>query len=679
MLTALLVGVLGTQTVTFTHPCANSAVVLEALGKELGVKMAPIGSVQQDYFLVNFKDVTPEALTTGIASALNATWVERNGVHYLDRTPQDDAKEAREIEDYVRAQVAQTYGSDELKIEPQFDLASVTTAIQDAERYNGSKNYDFKVLRSIQGRTAEYRLLKSFLAGYGAARVMAQRLDEHAVFSQAPVGTQKPVPRDLAPLFDRYYKEVEVQIEAVKRLGIERGINNFNALTSKEPPEQIRVDVQRRFYDLTAVLEVMRKGRWSQEAYHVIEFHAPDINLDIPAGAIYEFSAAGREIASRLSSRVMQDPVEPTPAVSEQTGLLLKSMPEFEPLGEVFSEPFFKIAEFTGQNVVAVLPDGLLQARGWVSEAKSQRLSTFLELLTKHKLSARSFDNVIAFAPWLAGKVRTWRFPRQSAVTFLQRYDREGRVSLDNVAVLASDCVASDWLSSSRRMSDSVAVASIAMDHGLSDQWFGKLDALALYNGLTLDTKLAARDDWVEIATSQLPPSAREDLMNTIRRSPQSFSMRARPGEYAQSAMESYGKAVPLTTAELLKRGLPAGAAVAIRVYETQELEPMRLTQGVFVGYPKDLFGLAISYRSALELPRTDPSMDFRLFHAVPITKLFIRVELSDGSAGTYQVDVPSKKFGSKAVPPSELPEPIKSRFAEAYARALKANIIPPP
>lgn len=299
--------------------------------------------------------------------------------------------------------------------------------------------------------------------------------------------------------------------------------------------------------------------------------------------------------------------------------------------------------------------------------------------MTKHMLSARSFDNVIAIAPWLAGKERTWRFPRQSTAAFIQCYDRENRVSLENVAVLASVCFTIDRLPSGYKMSNAAAVASIAMDHGLSDQWYGKLDLLVLYNGLTSDTKSAARHGWVEVAAAQLPPSAREDLLSTLRRSPQSFSMRARPGEDAQSTIESFGDDVPLTTAELLKRGLPPDAKVAMRVYETQELEPMRLTQGVFAGYPKDLYGLAISYRSALELPKTDFPMDFRLFHAVPVTKLFIRVELSDGSAVTYQVDVPSKKFGSKAVPPSELPEPIKSRFAEAYARALKANIIPPP
>lgn len=57
MISALLFIAVASPTLTFTHTCAKSNVVLEALGKELGVQIKPGGSVRDDYFLVRFVDV----------------------------------------------------------------------------------------------------------------------------------------------------------------------------------------------------------------------------------------------------------------------------------------------------------------------------------------------------------------------------------------------------------------------------------------------------------------------------------------------------------------------------------------------------------------------------------------------------------------------------------------------
>ena len=65
------------KTVTFTHTCANSAVVLEALGEELGVRMEPSGSVNKDYFLLRFDDVPVQDALDRVAELLSARWVKK--------------------------------------------------------------------------------------------------------------------------------------------------------------------------------------------------------------------------------------------------------------------------------------------------------------------------------------------------------------------------------------------------------------------------------------------------------------------------------------------------------------------------------------------------------------------------------------------------------------------------
>ena len=76
MLTAIVLGAIIAQarTVTFTHPCAHSSVVLEAFGKEIGETIKIRGSLDKDYFLVRFDDMLVEDAKAAIAQTLNATW-----------------------------------------------------------------------------------------------------------------------------------------------------------------------------------------------------------------------------------------------------------------------------------------------------------------------------------------------------------------------------------------------------------------------------------------------------------------------------------------------------------------------------------------------------------------------------------------------------------------------------
>ena len=56
MIVAVLLGtvLLQERTVTFTHPCAHSSVVLEAFGKEIGETIRMSGNVNKSYCRVRF-------------------------------------------------------------------------------------------------------------------------------------------------------------------------------------------------------------------------------------------------------------------------------------------------------------------------------------------------------------------------------------------------------------------------------------------------------------------------------------------------------------------------------------------------------------------------------------------------------------------------------------------------
>ncbi|MCH7945617.1 MAG: hypothetical protein IIC73_06330, partial [Armatimonadetes bacterium] len=106
MLSALIfaAALQGTRTVTFSHPCAHSSVVLEALGEELGLILKPSGSVNNDYFLVRFDDVDVETVFEKISEILTTTWTKEGDVYYLGRTrKQDNQDKAKDDEPLLRA------------------------------------------------------------------------------------------------------------------------------------------------------------------------------------------------------------------------------------------------------------------------------------------------------------------------------------------------------------------------------------------------------------------------------------------------------------------------------------------------------------------------------------------------------------------------------------------------
>ena len=100
------------QTLTFTHACDQSSVVLEALGEELGMTLKPSGSVNKDYFFVGFKDVSAQVIFDKIAETLNAKWVRKGNVTYLTRSSDMDKAEVQAGKDLMREALPAMLDSD---------------------------------------------------------------------------------------------------------------------------------------------------------------------------------------------------------------------------------------------------------------------------------------------------------------------------------------------------------------------------------------------------------------------------------------------------------------------------------------------------------------------------------------------------------------------------------------
>ena len=120
MLAAIIFGAVLAQerTVTFTHPCAHSSVVLEAFGREIGETIKPGRSVNKDYFLVRFDGMPVEDAKAAIAKTLKAKWEMKDGTLYLTRTRAMENQERSEQGELLKEVIEKEWGEAGERSEP---------------------------------------------------------------------------------------------------------------------------------------------------------------------------------------------------------------------------------------------------------------------------------------------------------------------------------------------------------------------------------------------------------------------------------------------------------------------------------------------------------------------------------------------------------------------------------
>ncbi len=179
-----------TKTVTFSHPCANSAVVLEALGKELGVQMKPSGSVMKDFIIVRFDQVPVEEAMKRLADGINATWTQSNGVNYLTRTALQENNEKRDAK-AAAAKLIQDW-LDKRKVEGQITIEGATKLIEDVLptlKMNAGGNFDqqsYERQRELERGGPLSRYLTRILKEIGAQSLADIEEGERVQYVAAP-------------------------------------------------------------------------------------------------------------------------------------------------------------------------------------------------------------------------------------------------------------------------------------------------------------------------------------------------------------------------------------------------------------------------------------------------------------------------------------------------------------
>ena len=490
--------------IDFVHPVASSKVVLEALGERIGMDLRPSGTVQKDYFLVRSISDSPETIMERIATTLNASWTERNGVRYLGRSIAED----REILGYAKKDL-------EVAIEQYIEKAPGTRLWTREESKAllrtailPSGELDRQAIRRRLAKSSPYlELLREFIAATGPVALSALPQDELTYYLWAPSNNERRIPNSMR-------SKVETTSKSL------RGLHAAYLEVGAYPPASI-------------FPEKIAPSSWS---FFVLK-SAGHLLVSIVGSGRHRTPFAMVTVNARASDDALRSleevtlPFTPSPLARELIGRLIATNPEksdwlrvksatdpsliewyeeglpIDPLHLIGGEPILAAAAKSDVDVVAVLTDSLV----WTS---TLRLLADVPLVDVVRLIVRGQKSeYIAQERFLSiGHVQSGqpfaRFDRQATATFALTAKRDGWQRIGPLSMLARDT--GDSLSFFRALRLSEALQPVFSRGRVIGP--PRFHLLKLFGGLSDPIRNEALSRSVKEAYSALPPVVRSQL-----------------------------------------------------------------------------------------------------------------------------------------------------------------------
>lgn len=439
-------------TVTFTHPCAHSSVVLKAFGEEIGRTVKPTGSVMRDYFLVRFEAMPIERAKEAIARGLNATWTESGGVLYLTRTPLQESAEEQELFEEFKKSLTEGIEEERKKEEKRqpYELRSLVEKLQAMPKDDWWESYD------LEERPTE-RLHSRLTASLDATTLLKSQ-HGRVTYSSRPEGDELPLPPAWRKAYQDFVRDSAIWREAADRVFSEedeRRMWVYDENGRLDEVAKFEVEIKERSVGV-AVTFVYEGGSTSYGSSEISSWAEPD-------DAWHEFfKSAKTPVKADAETRaawLKENPsfdyhmgwYEWTSAVRkrrEAPALLARVLADLEknePLTTLVSWPFVQLAESKGSNLVALLPDTLVS---WPFDTALPEGMSLDELFMRAWWSLEGrFDEETGC--WYAyppdrPDTREKRVERPAFARLLRIAARKGWLGLDDVAGYRAETGAED-------------------------------------------------------------------------------------------------------------------------------------------------------------------------------------------------------------------------------------------
>ncbi|MCH7903588.1 MAG: hypothetical protein IH944_03370 [Armatimonadetes bacterium] len=666
MLAAILIGATlgGEPTVTFTHPCAHSSVILRALGEEIGMTLRPRGTVDKDYFLVRFDDLPVEEALDRIAETLNATWIGEGKVRYLDRTDEDLREELETvfqiIDKFLEDNPLGPYPTVQ-ELVPQLAGIDNLEYTREADREKYISLGEFSPLRR-----ALIRVLKSFSKD-DIFKMSAQ--DDLEYFAR-PFELERPFTKPMVAALHDMLDEYEVLQEAAERAGVPQGKQYLPGFLKLVEPGKLEnanfgFVVELADYGFTVRLLASPVDSWigiesikdSLRQYRKPPY--PELEgTNVPY--------VGRpEHLAFFKSLLMREYPQPSNTFNElpkwtQTALL--DLERYEPLGMHQSDVLLQLAELKGWDMVALLDDGELIPLFSDDQAKDLREEIDL-ILWLHDINLDEDSLFVSISPQLPKRTRQGRWDRRTISQAIRRSKSFNWFDLEAEAMLVGTYPGGLSVSGIEDTLTNLFENRLA---GLAPRDLpGGL--LALYASLPETFRQEAR-----LGPVKAPAATMDENVRNLVRSALGWGWFREEGfvsRYADREWSAYVFSGDIRVPEQYYSGpIPLDVLIELN-HETRHsfiAEPLKLDRGgILVSGLISVDQFASAFLSAQE---SGSKLDYLRVMVVPSEKLTIKISLPGLEYGTSYVTSGAALTGG-FVTHNRLPPALRTELRQAIAR----------
>ncbi len=665
MLVALLLFVQQPKTITFTHPCAHSAVVLEALGREMGVPMKPTGSVMRDYILLRFEKVPVDEALKKMAEVLNATWTESNGVRYLGRTKQQEDAGKIELQLRLEKSIAHYIENDALKVST-WNSARALDLVRNTIGPNGEMDRTAaSTATNAKGPCRE--LLDEFIRTIGAKKLAALPEGTEVVFRWAPKQGEERVPTVLRTKADAFVRNISTFGTAIQSLGVplngdydlpgEVRLASGNNVTPDWIAFRARVGA-------SGIYVYMSPNGSNPSSYAGVSIGAkrdPASTGDVPG---LEGSVVASELAHAAAFRIRQAANNLGNRLDAETEVGKMVIAWFEkgldpdPVQLMAGEAVLQIAEKADRNVVAVLSDGFASGYFLARFVNSPLADVLKELVRLGDTSVD--DNWITVT---ASKLpfQAHRMDRAAVARLALDTYKEGWPSIDMLAAYASHCEGDIAWQEGRWL------VSVLQPVPYNFIWLVSKGAVAsyrLYDSLPTSAKKQAHKEWLSIPVTDLPKNVQACLATAMTSN--GFGEVpdwAKGDRWGDPASGAYAGQKERTAQDLVR------ALFEVRV-ERREFLSAQLRE-VGNGVPSSGL-LTLEEASQRYLNSRDDQngkLDYGTLAALTSERLSMRVKLADGSVLEFHATTDSRNSETRYYPIAEVPGEIGDKLRAEVKR----------
>jgi hypothetical protein len=643
------------QAITFTHPCAHSSVVLEALGKEMGVKMAPGGSVLQDYFAVKFTDRDPETVKRLLATTLNAVWVQRGEYLVLERGENQHAEEQASLDEEFKNGIKKFREGNPIKALPNDSLREKLLGMTGVQP--GTTEWKERI-SALTPLLPNYRAPISIVHSLDDARLFAMKVGDHLKYSLDSNG-KTDMPTRLKNAVLEFENEADGFESLVQQYGVTQYEDPFR------PPKgdgsfRYFLELARDEYGLTGNLrrEPRRSNAVSSVSVHVpgtSTTSTPRPRLPEVQGD-FELSGLARSVLATIARRATfgRGPVSPSEKDYAATLEFAKDLSKNEVLDVLASQPLLQAAQQSKLDFVALIPDVQVFDGPWLAYAHNGSLNDVWsrwQWLLKVEIDAET--GVVLFRPSRPATARAQRIDRAQVSRYVESFERMGFVTLDALADLMKDATdrqhafrLNDW-----------ADRFLPVETVPSSSWF----VLKAYGSLTHAQRAKARDDGVVIAWSALDADVRKAFNPILLSSGCSFSSEE-SGRPITWQANSYAVGNPIGEGLLSHlSSVPNNAVIKIRVYSEDLLRASPSDDGSIGGGPYDASTFAMM-RSGR---RDEGATNYEYASVIRVDRVNLDVYVPEVGFTYFTAQTDNTTLTTKYRPLEDLPEPMKTKLQE--------------